>query len=371
MKNFRYSVALDVDDVLMSCIGLACELANKEYGLNPPITENDVKAWELDESEYDKYFTAYFSDPEFYKKQKPYDGAQEFVKKLSKKMEVFIVTAVHPNAMSVRIEQIRKFFPQIKPENIIPAYRKDIINVDFALDDRAHNILTSNAKYPVLFRRPWNKYITGVLSINSYDEFLNVVDCIKDSYAENTIGFSRPSVIALVGTSGSGKTSILNELIKYEKIETPVSATTRQKRPKEPNDNYHFISNDTFNQMKENGEFAETTMYAKHQYGTELASINKILKNGKHCIVAIDISGALALKMQYRTSIFYIKRDRDKTVSNIIQRLIDGKANKDDTVNRICSLDDEKKNEEIADYIIENNSTLDVPVSEIAKILKL
>lgn len=367
MRNFKYSVALDVDDVLMPCVSLACKMVNEKYGTN--LQESDITQWEVGGTEYGDKLQEFFQDSEFYKHQIPYDGSQEFVRKLSRKMEIFVVTAVPANVISTRIAQIKKYFPQIEIENIIPASRKDVINVDFALDDRSHNILTSNAKYPVLFRRPWNQNITGVLSVQSYDEFLNIIDCVKTSYAEPFIGFSRPTVLALVGPSGSGKTTILDELIKNEKIDKPVSATTRKRRNE--NEKYHFVSKDEFEQMNKNQQFAETTMYAGENYGVELNSISQILKEGKHCCVAVDISGALALKMQYRTAIFYINRDRKQLLTSLTDRLLNKEISSEDLVNRICSLDDENKNMDLCDFIINNSNTVENAVEEFYKILKI
>ncbi|WP_373262247.1 5' nucleotidase, NT5C type [Hungatella hathewayi] len=368
MKNYRYSAAIDVDDVLMPCVSLACEIANENNIFNPPLDVNEVKTWNLAGTRAEPLL-AFFKDPEFYKRQVPYPGAQAFVKKLSKKVEIFIVTAIEPESINIRINQIKKYFPEINPKNIIPAYRKDVINVDFTLDDGAHNVLASNAKYPVLFRRPWNEHITGVLAINNYNEFLNVVDCVKESYAENSISFRKPTVITLVGPSGSGKTTLLNGLLQYEKIDRPMSATTRT--PRDGNDYYHFISDAEFEKMKADQRFAETTVYAGEKYGTELASINEVLLSGRHCIMAIDISGAMALKMQYQTVIMYVKRDRMKLIDVMLQRLMDGTTTKEDIVNRIVSLDDEKKNEELCDYIIDNNSDVEDAITEIFSILKI
>ena len=145
MKNYRYSAAIDVDDVLLPCVSLACEIANEKKLFNPPLDVNEVKAWNLSGTRAEPLL-GFFKDPEFYKLQKPYPGAQKFIKALSKKVEIFIVTAIEPESINIRINQIKEFFPQINPKNIIPAYRKDVINVDFALDDGAHNILSSNAK---------------------------------------------------------------------------------------------------------------------------------------------------------------------------------------------------------------------------------
>ena len=140
--------------------------------------------------------------------------------------------------------------------------------------------------------------------------------------------------------------------------------------PRDGNDYYHFVSDSEFENMKADQRFAETTVYAGEKYGTELASINDVLMNGKHCVMAIDISGAMALKMQYQTVIMYVKRDRKKLIDVMLQRLMDGNTTKEDIVNRIVSLDDEKKNEELCDYIIDNNGNVSDAVSEICSILK-
>jgi len=369
-KNFRFRVGCDVDDVLLPCIGLAIEWANKEYNFNPPLTMEEVTKWNPAGKRTDVIFQ-YFEKEEFYKAQKPLEGAKKFIKKLSEKAEVFIVTAVKPTFMGIRANQIKKFFPEIPDKNYIPAYRKDIVDLDFLLDDGAHNILASNVKYPVLFRRPWNAHMTGILAVNSYDEFLNLIDCIKESYMDNNFSFSKPTVVALVGPSGSGKTVIAEEVLKNEKFDKPTSATTRTPRIGELPTAYHFVTDEEFNDMKKEQKFAETTVYAGCSYGAELASINNILKNGKHCIIPIDISGAMALKMQYRTCVIYVKRERPELIDALTQRFVDGKMTREDMIQRIVSLNDEKRNEEVCDYILVNNGTIEDAAQKIFDTMKI
>lgn len=367
MKNYRFSVALDVDDVLLPCIGLACEKANKEGLLNPPITEDEITKWSLRGTRAEVFYK-YFNDPEFYKMQRPFPGAQEFVKKLAKKAEIFVTTAVAPEIMGIRVQQIQEFFPQISFSNIIPVTRKDKIDVDFLLDDGAHNVLSSIAKYPVLLRRPWNRYMTGLLAVNTYDEFLNLIDCIMETYTDTGFYFAKPTVLALIGPSGSGKTEIMKELTKNNHYEKPVSATTRERRNGESPDAYHFIKKDEFEKMKVEGKFAETTMYANNHYGVELDTVGEILKRGKHAVIPIDISGAFALKMKFRTAIFYVKRDKKELISSLIARVTSGESTAEDVVERIISLDHEKENEVLCDYTVDNNRTVAEAAEDIRKL---
>lgn len=369
-KKFKFRVGLDVDDVLLPCTILAVQMANRDFDFEPPLTINEITSWNGNGGRGDVIYD-YFNEREFYEAQSPLVGAQEFVRKLSKKAEIFIVTAIDSRFMDVRFKQIEKFFPEIKKENIIPAYRKDVIDLDFLLDDGAHNLLASKAKYPVLFRRPWNGHITGRLAVNNYDEFLNLFESIKNSYLETNMSFRQPTVLALVGPSGSGKTAITEKIIENQLFEKPVSATTRAPRAGEDDNSYHFITEDEFLSLMEAKMFAESSVYAGNRYGVELASINKILSNGKHCVLPIDISGAIALKMQFKTCIIYVDRERPALIDALSQRLLDNKMTKDDFVHRIVSLTDEKQNEAVCDYTLHNNGTLDDAVNQILETMKI
>ena len=68
-------------------------------------------------------------------------------------------------------------------------------------------------------------------------------------------------MVSLSGVSCSGKSSVLKEMIKlgYDPV---VSYTTRPIRRGEINGiDYHFCNNEYFEELKDNGFFAETTSY--------------------------------------------------------------------------------------------------------------
>lgn len=77
-------------------------------------------------------------------------------------------------------------------------------------------------------------------------------------------------IIVLIGASGSGKSTIENELVKNYKFSKIVSCTTRKHREGEENGrDYYFISNARFLKMLDEGQFAEYDEYSQSRfYGT-------------------------------------------------------------------------------------------------------
>ena len=94
-------------------------------------------------------------------------------------------------------------------------------------------------------------------------------------------------MLILVGPSASGKTEIAKLLdVKYH-LTKIVTHTTREKRINEKDDiDYHFVSKDTFLNLKNNNEFVETTLYNNNYYGTS----KKEIADNK-CVV-LDPQGA-------------------------------------------------------------------------------
>ncbi|MDR2287530.1 MAG: guanylate kinase [Prevotellaceae bacterium] len=117
---------------------------------------------------------------------------------------------------------------------------------------------------------------------------------------DNIIIFSAPS--------GSGKTTIINKLLKkFPKLEFSVSATNRDPRDDESHGiHYYFLSQDEFNSKITNGEFLEwEEVYGGAMYGTLLSEIDRICKSGKVALFDLDVHGALKVKKKF-TNAFLI-----------------------------------------------------------------
>lgn len=368
-RKYRLSTALDVDDLLMECTAYAIRLANEKYKFDPPMTIYEKETWGRLGTRVDTIYQ-YFDDPEFYRTQPVYEGAKEFVRKLSQMTEVFVCTAIAPECMGIRAKRIMEEFPEIPPDHIYMGARKDKIHVDILFDDGMHNIINSNAKYPILMRRPWNQQATGMLAVNNYDEFLKLVEVIADSYSPKPESYSlkEPSIVVLVGPSGSGKSTIATKLLeKTDQFKKLVSYTTSDPTAIEKNEWYNYVPLDTFRSMWDSGEMFQSTMYAGHGYGSRKADVEKILSEGNHVLAVMDICGAMSLKTNFKNVItIYIKRDKRDLMASILRR----NCSIDDKVNRLIAIEAEQQNEEICDYVV-NFESFDKSVERICGYLNI
>ena len=368
-RNFRLSVALDIDDLLMSCTEYAIQLANEKYHFEPPLSIYEASGWGKLGTRVD-VIHEFFAKPEFYETMPVLEGAKEFVDKLSKKAEIFISTAVPPEFMGIRARRIREEFPQIPADHIYMGARKDKITTDVLFDDALHNVLNSNAQYPILMRRPWNQNSTGMLAVNTYDEFLKVIDVIARSYAkqDDTPILSEPSIIVLVGPSSCGKSKLATRILKkYPEFEKPVSYTTKDPTAIEDNDWYQYVSVEKFREMVESGEMFQSTMYAGHGYGSIKSDFENILAQGKHVITTMDICGAMSLKTHFdNVTTVYISRQKKSMIETILRK----NSSIEDKANRIMGLDFCAQNKDLCDYVI-NFNYYDEAYKKLCDILKL
>lgn len=110
-------------------------------------------------------------------------------------------------------------------------------------------------------------------------------------------------IIILSAPSGTGKSTIIKELMKAEDLGLgfSISATSRSPRPGETDGReYYFITPDEFARRVDAGEFVEwEEVYAGTRYGTLRSEVERVTGSGLNLIMDIDVKGALNIKRQF------------------------------------------------------------------------
>ena len=106
------------------------------------------------------------------------------------------------------------------------------------------------------------------------------------------------SLFIVCAASGTGKTSLVKELLKADPgIKLSVSYTTRQPRPGDVDGReYHFVSTQKFEQMLERGEFLESARVHGNYYGTSQRWIAAQRATGSDIVLEIDWQGAAQVR---------------------------------------------------------------------------
>jgi guanylate kinase len=105
-------------------------------------------------------------------------------------------------------------------------------------------------------------------------------------------------VFVISAPAGTGKNTLTEMLFEeFDNIKRSVSVTTRQPRGQEINGvDYFYISKQEFKERIKEKEFLEYAEIYGEYYGTSKDYVDKILKDGKHVILVIDVQGAKKIK---------------------------------------------------------------------------
>ncbi len=116
---------------------------------------------------------------------------------------------------------------------------------------------------------------------------------------------NKGSLIVISGFSGSGKGTIVSELInRYDGYVVSVSATTRKPRENEIYGMHYFFKTESeFELMIERGELIEYARYVDNYYGTPKEYVENMLKAGKNVILEIEVIGAKKIKELYNDAV--------------------------------------------------------------------
>ncbi len=112
----------------------------------------------------------------------------------------------------------------------------------------------------------------------------------------------RGKLIIFSAPSGAGKTTIVKHLLQQNfNLVFSISATSRPPRHTEThNQDYHFISEEEFQEKIKNDDFLEwEEVYKGIRYGTLKSDVEQIRNRGKNVIFDVDVVGGLNIKKYF------------------------------------------------------------------------
>ncbi|HST37077.1 MAG TPA: guanylate kinase, partial [Allosphingosinicella sp.] len=116
---------------------------------------------------------------------------------------------------------------------------------------------------------------------------------------EIAAAFQRRGLLYVLSSpSGAGKSTIARMLMETDDgVAMSVSATTRPIRAGETDgEDYHFVSDERFDEMVAKGEFLEWAHVFGHRYGTLKSEVIKVIEDSRDVLLDIDWQGTQQLK---------------------------------------------------------------------------
>ena len=132
----------------------------------------------------------------------------------------------------------------------------------------------------------------------------------------------------ITGPSGVGKTTVAYQLLERRSSLTRlITYTTRAPRPGEQDGvDYHFVTEDEFKRMIEEGELFEWAHVYDRYYGNREADLNRLLEEGQDVIMVVDVQGAKTIKTKRSDAfIIFLEAESPDILLARIERRSDGK----------------------------------------------
>lgn len=143
-------------------------------------------------------------------------------------------------------------------------------------------------------------------------------------------------------------------LERMPKLRKLVTCTTRPRRKGEiPDKDYHFLSQEEFEEMIENDELFEWAKVYDRYYGNRTMDVERILQQGLDVLMVIDIQGARTVKQKWpgAIAIFLKPQSEAELRSRILER---GSVADEELERRLQAVRQESAFADDADYVLTN-----------------
>lgn len=162
-------IAIDMDDVMAETAQKIINIVNNANGTN--WTKESVGK---NHPEFNTHYLPHrdvLFEKGFFRDIPVMADAQEVIKKLHEKYEIFVVSAANefPLSLSEKLDWLEEYFPFIGWKYTVFCGHKYMVKADYLIDDQPRNLATFEGK-GLLFDAPHNQDITDFQRVHSWKE---------------------------------------------------------------------------------------------------------------------------------------------------------------------------------------------------------
>ncbi len=163
------------------------------------------------------------------------------------------------------------------------------------------------------------------------------------------------NLIVISGFSGSGKGTVVKQLVEKPGYILSVSATKREPRAGEVDGKeYYFKSVSDFQNLIDYNGFIEWAMYVENYYGTPRKFVEDEMAKGNDVILEIEVQGAMNIKNQYPDAILIFVTA--PSADSLKERLIGRGTESEEVINkRMRRAKEEVDDVDVYEYVVVND----------------
>ena len=175
-------IAIDLDNTFWDLSSTWLKFYNEMF--NDNVETKDILNYDI--SKYTKkchketlMFILNFSH--FWSNVKPYPYSIEYLRKLNNEYKLYIATNTNSKALKTnKISHFLKLCPFIKDEQIIKINNKQLLNVDYMVDDYEKNLIGGSYN-KILINQPYNEAFLNIdYNIKRCNNLKEVYELIKE-----------------------------------------------------------------------------------------------------------------------------------------------------------------------------------------------
>jgi 5'-nucleotidase len=175
-------ICVDMDEVMADTLAEHVRRYNQTF--EEEITAHDLAGkglWEITPQERQVQLRAFLDAEDFFEDLAIMSDAQQVLKDLSARFEIFIATQVMsvPNSLGPKYRWLQRHFSFIPPTHYVFCGDKSILRADYLIDDMPRNLLRFEGQ-GILYTAPHNQAATGFVRVENWRQVAEYFAAISE-----------------------------------------------------------------------------------------------------------------------------------------------------------------------------------------------